>query len=498
VLTIDDFPDDVLVEIFDFYVVSCQNLDFRQLVKYRIKKEIESWQTLVHVCRRWRCLVFDSPSRLNLELCYHTHKGCARGNLDVWPTLPLLIHGRIDNEDGIISRLKHRISQINLKAYHKFQNPWEAMQVPFPKLEGLYLSIRGHSRFSLELPVLPDSFLGGSAPRLRHLYLNAVQFPGLPKLLLSTTRLVNLYLRDIPQSGCISPQAMATSLSMLTSLKTLKFEFQFRPYYSHPELKPRRPFPPIRSVLPTLTYFRFNGANKYLEEFVARIDAPQLCRLYTTFFDAEFKAPELSQFIISRMPTFGACDEAHFIFNGCRALVRFCQSHPEPSDGRMVKVEILCDELRPSSMAETFTSLRFLSTMENLYIDGPAEGDYSADFWEDIQWLDFLRPFTAVKNLYLPELFSPPIALALEEFTGGRTTEVLPALQNVFLEGFSPSEPVEEGIGQFISARQLTNHPVALFVWNKDPAWGKLSESLDSGVDDSDVDVDGLEVDDSD
>ncbi len=42
VLTIDDFPDDVLVEIFDFYVVSCQNLDFRQLVKYRIKKEIES------------------------------------------------------------------------------------------------------------------------------------------------------------------------------------------------------------------------------------------------------------------------------------------------------------------------------------------------------------------------------------------------------------------------------------------------------------------------
>jgi hypothetical protein len=30
------------------------------------KEEIEVWQTLVHVCQRWRNLVLGSPRRLNL------------------------------------------------------------------------------------------------------------------------------------------------------------------------------------------------------------------------------------------------------------------------------------------------------------------------------------------------------------------------------------------------------------------------------------------------
>jgi len=108
-------------------------------------------------------------------------------------------------------------------------------------------------------------------------------------------------------------------------------------------------------------------------------------------------------------------------------------------------------------------------TMENLYIDGNL---YSPLVWkgdiENTKWLDLLLPFTAVKNLYLSKLFSPRIALALQELTGGRTTEVLPALQNVRLEGFKPSEPtIQGGIAQFISARQLTNHPIAISVWDR-------------------------------
>jgi len=83
--------------------------------------------------------------------------------------------------------------------------------------------------------------------------------------------------------------------------------------------------------------------------------------------------------------------------------------------------------------------------------------------------LELLVPFTAVKNLYLSKQFAPRIAPALQELTGDRTTEVLPSLENVFLEGFLPSEPVEEGIRQFISARQLANRPVAISVWERDP-----------------------------
>jgi hypothetical protein len=188
---------------------------------------------LVHVCRRWRCLVFGSPRRLSLQLCYCTHSRCARKTLDVWPALPLLIHGRINDEDNVISGLEHRISQIDITVC-KSQNPYRAMQVSFPELEGLYLSTRGFS-----VPVLPDSFLGGSAPRLRYFSLRRIPFPGLPKLLLSTTHLVNLHLREIPHSGYISPEAMATCLSMLTSLETLQFEF--KPPKSHPDLKIRSP-----------------------------------------------------------------------------------------------------------------------------------------------------------------------------------------------------------------------------------------------------------------
>ncbi len=100
--------------------------------------------------------------------------------------------------------------------------------------------------------------------------------------------------------------------------------------------------------------------------------------------------------------------------------------------------------------------------MENLHIDGnPISGLSHAD----IEWLDLLRPFTAVKNLYLSEFSSPRIALVLQELTGERTTEVLPALQNVFLEGSSPIVNCPEGIARFISARQLTNLPIAISVW---------------------------------
>jgi hypothetical protein len=115
--------------------------------------------------------------------------------------------------------------------------------------------------------------------------------------------------------------------------------------------------------------------------------------------------------------------------------------------------------------------------MESLYIyeDPFSPPNWKDDIEENTKWLDLLLPFTTVKNLYLCKRFAPRIAPALQELTvsGGRTTEELPALQNVLLEGFRPSDPVQEGIAQFISARQLTNHPVAISVWDIDPMWDK-------------------------
>jgi hypothetical protein len=44
----------------------------------------------------------------------------------------------------------------------------------------------------------------------------------------------------------------------------------------------------------------------------------------------------------------------------------------------------------------------------------------------------------------------------MQEVVRERMIEVLPTLENLFLWGFQPSEPVHEGIEQFVAARQLT------------------------------------------
>jgi hypothetical protein len=162
------------------------------------------------------------------------------------------------------------------------------------------------------VPVLPDSFLGGSAPRLRYLALVSVPFPGLSTLLLSATHLVQLYLHGIPHSGYVSPEAMATCLSALTSLETLQLEFESP--QSCPDQGNRRSPPPTRFILPALIAFWFKGVNEYLEDLVSWIDSPRLYRLSTTFFnDIDFNTPELNQFT-SRTSTLGAYDEARLIF----------------------------------------------------------------------------------------------------------------------------------------------------------------------------------------
>ncbi|KAI0270310.1 hypothetical protein BGY98DRAFT_264905 [Russula aff. rugulosa BPL654] len=101
VITIDVLPDDVLLTIFDFYVVRYQDLDLDEVTfsGEDTKKRIDSWQSLVHVCRRWRGLVFASPRRLDLQLYYDPTRS-ARRTLDVWPALPLLIKKILRNVSG--------------------------------------------------------------------------------------------------------------------------------------------------------------------------------------------------------------------------------------------------------------------------------------------------------------------------------------------------------------------------------------------------------------
>ena len=334
-----------------------------------------------------------------------------------------------------------------------------AMQQPFPELRHLSVAL-----FETVLFV-PDSFLGGSAPRLEFLELDEVLFPGLIKLLLSASHLVDLRLSNIPHSGYISPDTMVTALSTLTSLSS--FELRFASPRSCPDPESRRPSPSTRSALSVLSHFYFGGVSEYLEDLVACIDAPQLSDLYITFFnDIVFDASQLIQFI-GRTPLPRELEKAHLIFWHRSAAVNVSRTSGYESRG--FRVEILCrgSDWQVSYLEQVCTScLLPFSKLEDLYI---RKVPYQELDWKDnIEnglWLGLLQPFTAVKNLYLSEEFATLIGPALQELVGDRTTKVLPALQNIFLEGFESSRPVEEGIRQLVAARQVASCPIAVSRW---------------------------------
>jgi hypothetical protein len=334
-----------------------------------------------------------------------------------------------------------------------------AMQVPFPELT--YLRLRTHDETP---PVIPDSFLGGSAPRLRYFSLFGIPFPGLPKLLLSATHLVNLRLISIPHSGYISPEAMVALFCALSSLEAISL--QFRSPRSRPHGESQSLSPPKRSILPALDNFHFQGVTEYLEDLVNFIDAPQLNYFYISFLSQiNFDTPRLAQFI-NRTPKLSKCD-VHVQFHSNFARVEL------PAGSGTLEISISCREpdRQISSIKQVCnSSLHPLSTVEDLYV----EHEYLELAWKiraienTLSWLDFLRPFTSVKNLYLFKEFTPGIAAVLKKLVGSRIIEVLPSLQNIFVEGLEPSGPFRESIEQFVAARQLSYHPIAISVWDSD------------------------------
>jgi hypothetical protein len=374
--------------------------------------------------------------------------------------LPLLIQDSLSfTFDNIMVLLEHsdRVCQINLggiKSSH-LEKLSAAIQEPFPELTLLILLSRG------TLSVLPDSFLGGSAPRLRKLWLEGIPYPGLPKLLLSATHLVYLALYDIPRSGYISPEAMLTALSALTSLESLSLGFLST--RSFPNLESRHSLPPTRSLLPALTYFWFQGVSEYLDDLVARIDTPRVNKLYITLFNQiVFDTPQFIQ-LISRSPELKALKKAHVAFDDSYAHVILSSMYG------LLHVVIPCSEFnrQVSSLEQICTSsLPPLSTLEDLYIyENPSSHPDWQENIDNTAWLELLHPFSAVKNLYLSWRFTPLIGLALQELIGGRMTEVLPTLQNILLEGFETSGPDQEGVQEFVSARQVSHH-IAISCWD--------------------------------
>jgi hypothetical protein len=106
-------PDDILLEIFDSY---------RKETSF--ESPVESawgWQTLAHVCRKWRAIVIASPQRLRLRIVCDPRTP-VRASLDIWPPFPIAVicfpFHTVDEEgeENMIAALEHRdrISDIHI------------------------------------------------------------------------------------------------------------------------------------------------------------------------------------------------------------------------------------------------------------------------------------------------------------------------------------------------------------------------------------------------
>jgi F-box-like len=155
-VTIGSLPDNVLLDIFDFYRTPSPYTDRR-------------WHALAHVCRRWRYIVFASPLRLNLRLKCNANTPVKK-TLDVWPRgFPIIIEEmrpRLPlSGANIIAALEHhdRVSEITLlyTTSTLLKRLYKVMKKPYSVLTCLHLDFDKKSA-----PVVPDTFMGRSAPQL--------------------------------------------------------------------------------------------------------------------------------------------------------------------------------------------------------------------------------------------------------------------------------------------------------------------------------------------
>ncbi|KAH9971516.1 hypothetical protein BGW80DRAFT_1561523 [Lactifluus volemus] len=441
-VTICSLPDEVLLDIFEFCLHD------------PVERRAKAWPKLVHVCQRWRYIVFASPLRLDLCLLCRDRTP-VREMLDIWPPLPIQIviyDGDLQDEDNIIAALEcpNRVRSIEFNGWTiPLERLVTVMQEPFPGLESLSLSIGN-------VLVLPNTFLGGSAPRLRSLHLTGIPFPTLPRLLLSSNDLVHLHLDRIPQNGYISPEAMATCVSALISLTELSICF-ISPT-SRPDPITRHPPPLTRAVLPALTNFVFQGVSGYLEDLVAQIYAPLLRAVRIRFFNQlVFSIQQLPRFIGHSPALTMPYNSANISIHGNNNNVRmfFSATH------KTLSFTICCRAVdwQVSSMAQICNQLSFiLSSIDQLNIDN--SGSIRQVDMDDTQWLELLQPFTAVQTLrILSHDIESLIVPALRGLSGELATQVLPALEELQLSGYQPSQRYN---WPFIIARQHSDHPVVL------------------------------------
>jgi hypothetical protein len=447
-VSIATLPEEILLDIFALHMP--ESYDDRR------------WENLVHVCRRWRSVVFAAPRRLNLQLVC-TSGTPARKMLDIWPALPISIrvYGIINNNilaafeehDRICEVRVTNVSDLELKSLVG------AMQVPFPALTDLSIHSCGNTvSFS-------RSFLGGSAPNLWSLDLTGIAFRTLPKLLLSSPGLVHLALSNIPHSGYASSDAVVDFLTSLARLESL--EINFPSTKSRRAQASRHPAPLTRVIFPILRSLDLRGEKEYLEQILSHIAAPALNSVDIRFFDPTiFDISRISQWN-GRTEMFEAFDQAYMVFDSDYFYVML-SSRKGTTGGKMLRLLLLWVDSGWKLHELNLDSREcFFEPFDLCKVERSQPPNWAEDM-DNAPWLHIVRLFTATEYIYLSQGVAVRVVPALQELIGERVATVLPVLRSIFVQCLDGLGPVQEAIGQFVTARQLlSGHPVDVQCWVK-------------------------------
>ena len=217
----------------------------------------------------------------------------------------------------------------------------------------------------------------------------------------------------------------------------------------------RLPPPLTRSVLPALKNFDFQVTSEYLEDFLARVDAPALYSIKIEFLDRHvFDIQQLARFI-GRTPMPETLEAYLSCYDGGLGLDFLSSGYIE------LRTPYQLSDLERSFLMSTLPPL---STVERFYFRhrGPSSINENHSS-KNTDWLELFRPFTALKELHLRhDRFSPFTVPVLQALVGECVTEVLPTLQGIFLPEFKLSRPINEAIKQSVTARQLSGYPLTV------------------------------------
>ena len=443
---------DVLLQIFNHYRLQHEDNWNLQL----------TWLKLGQVCRKWRHLIYDSSSYLDMHLLL-TNDSPSIDTLSHLPLLPLVIDysdrtGNMARKDedniglglqqhGYVLRVAIRAPSSSLNTLLKWMNK------PFPRLENLSLLPTTNEETTL---TLPESL---QTPQLHHLTLHGIGLPTRLPLLSSANALSTLSLTNIGATSYFPPGHLVTQLRGLSHLEELSIGFAIPiPVPSTEGELLLAPLSPV--TLPSLRRLTFHGVDVYLDNLIAQINTPGLEQLSLTFFfDIAFTLVNLNEFI--RITEGLECLVAKVVFNKKGASM-YVGCYKQQGIGDL-SLHVNCERLdwKIDSITQVCSALaEVVSTIVELTLDLDVDGMPSD--WENtldsMLWHELLLPFIRVKKLHIGPLLTLELSQALHSVPAELDLELLPELQELEMQPWIYH--AKDAISGFVQTRESMGRPV--------------------------------------